>query len=83
VSSGGVFLTPWGIKWSMLGQLYVADADAFGGLGGVIEIDPSTGAQMPISAAGSFVNPSGLTTGGDRPVPAVNTTLGRIKGLYR
>jgi len=83
VSSGGVFSTPWGIKWSLLGQLYVADADAFGLLGAVIQIDPFTGAQLPISSANSFVNPNGITTGGDRPVPTQNTTLGRIKGLYR
>jgi hypothetical protein len=83
ITCGGLFISLWGIALDTNDDILIADPSAFGGLGGVIQIDPSTGAQLPISVANAFVNPNGITTGGGRPVPAVNTTLGRIKVQYR
>ncbi len=42
------------------GDIIVADYDAFGGPGGVIRVDPVTGAQTTISSGGSFVQPFGI-----------------------
>jgi DNA-binding beta-propeller fold protein YncE len=51
VSSGGDFTTPIGIAVDGKGAIVVADADAFGGQGGVIRIDPETGEQKMLSTA--------------------------------
>jgi sugar lactone lactonase YvrE len=59
--------------------LLVADRDAFGGfLGGVIRVDPLSGAQTTVSADGSFVNPSGvaLDADGDILVADPDTVVG-------
>jgi hypothetical protein len=41
-------------------DLVVADPNAFGGLGGIIAIDPVTGAQTPVTFGGLLVDPIGL-----------------------
>src|SRR5438445_13429079 len=43
------------------GDILVADQAAFGGGGGVIRIDPITGAQTAVSSGGFFVDPSSIT----------------------
>jgi sugar lactone lactonase YvrE len=42
------------------GDVIVVDTSAFGGTGGIIRVDPVTGAQAPISGGGNFVKPSGV-----------------------
>src|SRR5256885_1756673 len=39
------------------GDIYVTDPNAFGGAGGVIKINPATGAQTAVSQGGLFVDP--------------------------
>ncbi|TLZ82898.1 MAG: hypothetical protein E6K11_00865 [Methanobacteriota archaeon] len=43
-----------------LQTILVADEDAFGGSGGVIRVDPTTGAQTVVSSGGNFVDPVGI-----------------------
>src|SRR5919202_1152282 len=47
--------------------LFVADRDAAGGSGGVIRVNPQTGAQTVVASGGAFVDPTGiaLTPTGD------------------
>src|SRR5262249_36277144 len=49
------------------GDIVVADPDAFGLAGGIIRVDPATGAQTLISSGGLFVDPTGIaiTANGD------------------
>jgi hypothetical protein len=53
------------------GDVLVADAEAFGGSGGVIRVDPATGARTALSANGApaggpdFVDPFGLALEAD------------------
>ena len=42
------------------GDILVVDPNAFGGAGGVIKVDPITGAQTTISSGGAFVDPVGI-----------------------
>jgi DNA-binding beta-propeller fold protein YncE len=60
VSSGGDLATPIGIAAESNRSIVVADADAFGGKGGVIRIDAVTGKQTALSSAGLFSNPFAL-----------------------
>ena len=39
------------------GDIYVSDPNAFAGAGGVIKINPTTGAQTAVSQGGLFVDP--------------------------
>jgi sugar lactone lactonase YvrE len=65
VSSGGSFAHPFGVALEADGDILVADRSAFGGPGidgpgGVIRVDPASGAQTPVSSGGSFVDPLGI-----------------------
>jgi len=42
------------------GDLVVADPDAFGLAGGIIRVDPTTGAQTVVSSGGIFADPTGV-----------------------
>src|SRR3989454_12424420 len=42
------------------GTILVADEAAFGGLGGVIRVNPATGAQTVVSSGVNFVEPTGI-----------------------
>src|SRR2546427_12225835 len=42
------------------GTILVADEDAFGGSGGVIRVNPTTGAQTVVSSGGNFVEPTAI-----------------------
>jgi hypothetical protein len=62
---GTFFSIPTGIDIDAGGQGIVADPNAFGGSGGLIRVDPDSGAQVPlshnlISPPGLFVDPTGL-----------------------
>ena len=46
---GPAFANPTGISVGAAGEILVADQDAFGGGGGVIAVDPGTGARSSIS----------------------------------
>src|ERR1041384_1508794 len=49
---GGPVLAP--------GDIVVSDADAFGGGGGIIKVDPTSGAQTSLASGGAFSDPSGI-----------------------
>lgn len=71
VSSGGSFVDPTDIAIDENGDLLIADANAFGGLcplrgcGGIIRVDPETGAQTTVSALGIFTNPLSIAIEAD------------------
>lgn len=66
VSSGGLFVRPSDLTIDAAGQILVVDADAFGpdeiagGTGGVIRVDPLTGAQTTVSSGDNFHGPTGI-----------------------
>src|SRR2546425_6432013 len=43
-----------------LQTILVADEDAFGGAGGGIRVNPTTGAQTVVSSSGNFVEPTAI-----------------------
>ena len=63
---GPDFSNPFGLALEADGDILVTDYDAFGGGGGVIRVDPATGARTLVSANGAppggpeFVNPFGV-----------------------
>src|SRR5882724_2160472 len=57
VSAGGFLTPPTGIAVDAAGQILVVDGEAFDGNGGIIRIDPSSGAQHAVSQDGYFVDP--------------------------
>ncbi len=72
------FVDPRGVVVGLDGDLLVVDDLAFGGGGGVIRVDPATGARSAVSANGSpaggpsFEAPFGLAV--QPAVPTVSTT---------
>src|SRR2546426_1907709 len=48
-----------------LQTILVADEDAFGGSGGVIRVNPTTGAQTVVSSSGNFVEPTAIAIAGN------------------
>jgi hypothetical protein len=52
------------------GSIFVTDADAFGLLGGLFRVDPSTGATTVLSSGGFFSEPVGIAVVPE-PEPAV------------
>jgi Ca2+-binding RTX toxin-like protein len=72
ISPPGFFADPDGIAVSASGDIFVADASALGGTGGVIRVDPTTGKQTivsdnAISELDLFNDPRGIIVerGGD------------------
>jgi len=85
VSSGGDFVTPYGIAVTGDGRIFVTDPAAFGGIGAIFEINPVTGAQTTIiTGSGRFLEPYGiaieangsLITADSREVGRVDPTAG-------
>lgn len=74
VSGGPALVTPAGIAIAPSGDLLVADMNAFGGTGGVIRVNPVTGARSPVSANGA---PAGGPSFEDPAVPVLDSS-GRI-----
>jgi hypothetical protein len=62
---GDLFVDPTGITVAANGDILVADRNAFGGNGGVIRVNPITGAQSAVSNGGLFVDPSGIALAGN------------------
>jgi sugar lactone lactonase YvrE len=65
VASMGNFAFPNGVAVDAKGSILVADATAFGGgcgagCGGIIRVDPATGAQSRVASGGVFTDPSDL-----------------------
>jgi DNA-binding beta-propeller fold protein YncE len=60
VSTGGTLFGPYGIDIALDGSLFVTEADAFALDGGVLKIDPTTGAQTTITAGGNLREPIGI-----------------------
>ena len=52
----------------------VSDANAFGGGGGVIRVDASTGAQTTVSSGGGFVSPIDIAVNVDGSILVVDRT---------
>lgn len=72
--AGAVTLSP--------GDILVADINAFGGPGGIIRVDPVTGAQTTVSSGGSFVAPTAVAMiTSAAPVPEPGTLLLLGSGL--
>jgi sugar lactone lactonase YvrE len=74
VSSGGSFVNPFGVAVESDGDILVADLDAFDDPnsepqfrfpGGVIRVDPVTGAQTTVSSGGLFSDPIGIAVEAD------------------
>lgn len=55
-ASSEYFVYPQGIATDAAGEIFVADAAAFGGHGGVIEVNPATGKEKEVSANSLPVN---------------------------
>jgi streptogramin lyase len=64
LSEGGSFVTPSDLVVDANGDILVVDSSAFGpgtfGTGGIIRVDPLTGAQTTLAAGGSFADPDSL-----------------------
>src|SRR5205823_1762934 len=61
-----------GIALADNGTIYVGDADAFGGNGGIIGVNPITGSQSMIASGGFFIDPGELVV---VPTPEPGTTV--------
>jgi hypothetical protein len=59
-SDGGMLTRIAGIAVEETGNVVVADADAFGGGGGVIRLAAANGAQTRVTATTNFVDPTGI-----------------------
>ena len=76
-AGGPSFVDPYGITLAPNGPILVADHDAFGGGGGVIRVNPVTGARTTVShnaaPAGtpSFLAPLGIAVSPAPPPPPV------------
>ena len=55
----------------LAGDILVADASAFDGSGGVIRVDPITGAQTTVSSGGSLVAPFDIVVAPTPPPAAL------------
>jgi streptogramin lyase len=63
------------------GDILVADGNAFEGYqGGVIGVDPDTGAQTEISSGGSFRNPHGIALEADRDILVLDIGTVEVTG---
>ncbi len=70
VSSGGQFEDPVGVAIANPDELFVADADAFGGSGAVFAVDPGTGAQRVVTRGALLREPTGIAVSSFRIVIA-------------
>jgi uncharacterized repeat protein (TIGR01451 family) len=69
--------------WSQVtinpGDILAVDPNAFAGSGGVIRIDPATGAQTVVSSGGLFQDPSGLAIEADGNIVVSDRYSGIIR----
>jgi sugar lactone lactonase YvrE len=98
LSSGGLFMTPWGVTVDDGGSILVTDYQHEFGVSGcdpppgthstcngaLIRVDPVTGAQTIVSQQGIFWNIEGVAIYlGPNTTPARTTSWGSLKSLYR
>ena len=60
-----LFRDPRGIAIAANGDIFVTDSTIASGAGGVIRVDPITGAQTLVSSAGFFADPEGIAVAAD------------------
>ncbi|MBI2455849.1 MAG: PEP-CTERM sorting domain-containing protein [candidate division NC10 bacterium] len=67
------------------GDILVADANAFSGFtGGIIRVNPTTGAQTTVSSGGSFFDPIGIAIAANGDLVVVdNFAFGGTGGVIR
>lgn len=89
-AGGPAFVTPSGLAIEPDGDVLVADRNAFGGGGGVIRVDPVSGARTTVSATSTpaggpaFVEPAGLTLAGNGDIlVADEDAFGGTGGIIR
>jgi Ca2+-binding RTX toxin-like protein len=70
-AGGPAFSDPVGVAVEADGDILVADDGGFGGAGGVIRVDPATGARTALSANGAPPAPAGGVDFGDPRAVAV------------
>lgn len=51
---------PVGVAVDAAGYILVAEKDGFSGNGGVVQVNPTTGVQTPLTSERAFINPSGI-----------------------
>jgi Ca2+-binding RTX toxin-like protein len=68
----GAFVEPSGIAIAPNGDLVVADAEAFGGGGGVIRLNPTTGAQTASYSGAPFVEPTDVAVAANGDILVVD-----------
>ena len=60
VAAGTPLVDPWGIAIGPDGQVLIADANAFGGIGGLLTLDPKTGTVAPLASTPLYTEPVDL-----------------------
>jgi streptogramin lyase len=60
VASGTPLVDPWGIAINPDGTVVIADANAFGGPGGLLALDPKTGTVTPLASTPLYTDPVDL-----------------------
>jgi hypothetical protein len=96
VSSGGQFMTPWGVTVEGSGMIIMADNQNLLSChpfppapntcpGALFRVDPASGTQVTVSEKGLFENVAGVDIyrGPNVTTPARTTSWGRIKTIYR
>lgn len=96
VSSGGQFMTPFGVTVETNGTIVIADDQHLNSCdqtppapstcpGALFRVDPVTGSQMIVTEKELFYNIWGVDVyrGPNVPTPTRRTTWGRLKSIYR
>ena len=65
------------------GDIIVTDTSAFGGLGGLLHIDATTGTQTVVSSGGLFNRPLGLAIDASGQLVVVNSSLSAPASIIR
>ncbi len=71
---GNPFVWPWGMTIDAGGDILIADSQAFGGPGGIIRVDPATGARTVLSNNATGAGPQ-FSHPGDLVVEACTGTV--------
>ena len=87
VSSGGFFAAPSGIAIEANGNVVVADqvsaVSPFNGDGGIIRVNPATGAQTPVSSGGRFGCPFAIAVEASGNILATTSPGCKASGVVR
>jgi hypothetical protein len=83
-AGGPAFVDPFALTLAANGDILVSDQNAFGGGGGVIRVDPVTGARTTVTQNGaplggpSFDAPFGITTEANGNIVVADATLAAL-----